>query len=125
MADGQWMYFDHDNETHKTRYMRILENGVIQMRETIPMWLAQQLFDQNHARAAEFNANGKWAGHRNGATIAAVPTHLDNHFKELSGFDPVKGGEYDRDKYNSFLDDSDYRHLRTGGGKIGKRKAMV
>lgn len=126
MSDGQWLFFNYDPETLKTQYMRVLENGQIQMRETIPMWLAQKMLDENKARAKEFTENGGWSGHKNGAVVAAIPHHIDQHFKHLSGLDLVKtGGWYDRDKYTSLLDDSDYAALRTGGGKLGKRKAMI
>lgn len=125
MADGDWMFFEHDPETHKTTYMRILEDGRIQMQDRIPMWLAKQLLDHNKARSSEFASNGGWSGHKTGAVVAAIPHHIDLELKQLSGFDPVRGGDYDRQRYARLLDDSDYQNLRTGGGKLGKRKAMI
>lgn len=126
MYDEQWHFFDYEPMSMKTTYVQILQDGTIRMKETIPMWLAQRIIEENKARAKLFDENGGWSGAKGGAVVAAIPNHLDKHFKELSGFDPVKtGGWYDRDKYNSFLDDSDYASLRTGGGKIGKRKAML
>lgn len=117
--DSGWMFLEYDPITMKSIYVRSVGDK-IQVKETIPMWLAQRMLDENKRRANEFTG---WAGKKNGGVVAAVPGFMDAHLKSLSGFDPTKGGEYDKDRYNSLLDDSDYRHLRTGGGKIGKRKA--
>ena len=119
--DSGWMFLEYNPDTYKTTYIRNLGDK-IQVKETIPMWLAQSIIDDNQKRKNEF---GSWAGKKHGAIIAAIPDHIDAQLKQMSGFDPVKGGEYDRQKYNSFLDDIDYAKLRTGGGKIGKRKAFV
>lgn len=125
-GDEQWHFFDYEPMSMKTTYVQILEDGRIRMKETIPMWLAQRMMDENKARAREFDEKGGWRAAKNGAVVAAIPNHIDKHFKELSGFDALKtGGWYDRDKYASLLDDSDYANLRTAGGKIGKRKAMI
>lgn len=116
--DSKWMFFDYDPLTMKTTYIQF-EGKKIHFRETIPQWLAEQMIEENKARAKEF---GDWSKHKKGAVIASIPDHVDQELKRLSGFDPTKGGWYDKTKYNSFLDDSDYAHLRTGGGKIGRKK---
>lgn len=121
--DTNWHPFEHDPVTHKTTYMRFTEDGKVQIKETIPMWLATAIMEDNKARAKAFDENGGWKKAKAGAIIAAIPHHLDKHFKEMSGQDISKSGEYDQAKYNSFLDDSDYSNLRTGGGRIGKRLA--
>ncbi len=123
MNDFNWHPFDYDPVTMKSTYVRFTETGQVQFRETIPEWLARRIIDENQERAKHFDANGGWAGAKQGAVIANIPHFLDKHFKAMSGQDITKSGAYDEDKYNSFLDDSDYRYLRTGGGKIGKRKA--
>lgn len=123
-VESSWKFLETDPVTHKTLYFRTVGDK-IQIRETIPMWLATAMIEDNKRKAADFHDNGGWKGAKKGAVVAAVPHHIDQHLKAMSGFDPSKGGEYDRVKYNSFLDDIDYAKLRTGGGKIGKRKAFV
>ncbi len=121
-SDSSWKWFDFDPVTFTTTYVKF-DDGKITFRKTIPDWLATQILEENQAKAKMFDENGGWAGAKSGAVIANVPDILDQEFKRKSGFDPTKSGWYDRDKYNSFLDDSDYRFLRTGGGKIGRKKA--
>jgi hypothetical protein len=123
-ADTNWVFFDYDPVTFKTIYTKF-ENGLIHIRETIPQWLAEQYLEENKQKAKLFDENGGWKGAKQGAVIANVPDHIDKEFKRLSGWDPTKSGWYDKDKYNSFLDDPDYAALRTGGGKIGRKKAEV
>lgn len=123
--DSPWMVFNYDPVTMKTtlhQYVSTPGGGFsINVRETIPMWLAERMLEENKQKAKLFTENGGWAGARHGAVVANVPDHVDAEFKRLSGWDPTVSGWYDHDKYNSFLDDSDYASLRTGGGKIGKR----
>lgn len=123
MQDNNWHYFDYEPVSMKTTYMRFTESGQVQIREVIPEWLARKIIEENQDRAKQFTANGGWAAAKQGAVVANIPHFLDKHFKSMSGQDVTKSGDYDRDKYNSFLDDIDYRYLRTGGGKIGKRLA--
>lgn len=118
-----WMHLDYDPMTRKTTYIRVLENGDIQIKAEIPREVLDGILEDNKRKRKYFDEMGGWKKAKNGAVFAAIPHYLDQHFKQLSGFDPAKGGEYDRDKYNSFLDDSDFSALRTAGGKIGKRKA--
>lgn len=126
MNDENWHFFDYEPMSMKTTYVQILADGTIRMRETIPQWLAHEIMDQNKERSKSFASNGGWAGAKNGAIVAAVPNHIDKFIKEKSGYDPLKtGGWYDKNKYASILDDSDFANLRTGGGRIGKRKVML
>ena len=123
-VEDDWHWFDYDELTFKTTYIKFVGDKV-HMQTRIPMWLARQILEENKAKAKQFDEMGKWKGAKHGAVIANVPDHIDQHFKRLSGYNPTVSGWYDRDKYNSFLDDSDYAYLRTGGGKIGKKKAAV
>lgn len=122
-TDSSWHWFDYDAITFKTTYVKFGDDNRIHFLETIPDWLATRILEENKEKAKQFTENGGWAGAKYGAIVANVPDIIDQEFKRKAGFDPTKGGWYDRDKYNSFLDSSDYAHLRTGGGKIGKRKA--
>lgn len=125
-GETEWVFFNYDPLTLKTILVKF-EGDKIHFRESIPLWLAQQMMEENKLRAKEFDASGGWKAKqfKKGAVIASVPHHIDQQFKKAAGYDPTKGGWYDKDKYNSFLDDSDYAYLRTGGGKIGKKKAEV
>ena len=116
-----WMSVDYNPATRATTYIRVLENGQIQVKHEIPRVVLEGIIEDNKRKRKYFDEMGGWKKAKHGAVFAAVPHYLDQHFKELSGFDPIKGGEYDKDKYNSFLDDGDYSSLRTAGGKIGKR----
>lgn len=116
---SDWMLFDFDPLTQRRKYMK-LEDGLLHVRETMPV---DAVIESNKREANDWQARGGWKAAKKGAVVARVPLILDNAWKKASGFDPTKGGTYDADKYNSFLDDIDYRHIRTGGGKIGKRKA--
>lgn len=120
-ADTKWHHLETCPVSHETKWVKF-EDGVMTIRTTIPEWLALQIIENNKAEA---NAWKGWSAAKQGAVVARVPLILDNELKKKAGYDPTKGGDYDQDKYNSFLDDIDYRHLRTGGGKIGKRKADV
>ncbi|MBY0512037.1 MAG: hypothetical protein K2P94_18015 [Rhodospirillaceae bacterium] len=119
MAD--WLLFDVDPLTRRKKYMK-LEDGLLHIRETMPV---DEVLEANKRDANDWQGNGGWKAARRGAVVARVPLILDNAWKTASGYDPAKGGGYDRDKYNTFLDDIDYRHIRTGGGRIGKRKAFI
>lgn len=119
MAD--WHLFDFDPITQRKKYMKI-EDGLLKIRETMPV---DAVIEANKIEANDWQSKGGWAAATRGAVVARVPLILDNAWKKASGYNPHSGGEYDRDKYNSFLDDIDYRHLRTGGGRIGKRKKMI
>lgn len=121
-ADTAWHWFDYDDDTFTTTYVKFGDDGMISFRKTIPDWLATQFLEENKEKSKQFTENGGWSGAKKGAVVANVPDILDQQFKRAAGFDPTKSGWYDKDKYNSFLDDSDYAHLRTGGGKIGRRK---
>lgn len=123
--DTSWFPFDYDEVTFTSTYVKFDENGLIHFRKTIPGWLADQILDENKDKAKHFNENGGWKGAKGGAVVAQVPNILDQQFKRASGYDPAKGSWYDQKKYNSFLDDPDYAYLRTGGGRIGTRKASV
>jgi len=116
MAD--WHLFDFDPLTRRRKYMKI-EAGRLHIRETMPV---DEIIEANKQDA---NAWRGWKAAKYGAVVARVPLILDNAWKKASGLDPARSGEYDRDKYNSFLDDIDFRHIRTGGGRIGKRKAFI
>lgn len=118
---SDWHLFDYDPITQRRKYMKI-EDGLLRIRETMPV---DAVIEQNKKEANDWQSNGGWKAARRGAVVARVPLVLDNQWKKASGYDPTKGGDYDRDRYNKFLDDIDYRHMRTGGGRIGKRKAMI
>ena len=118
---SDWHLFDHDLLTGRKKYMKI-ENNILHIRETMPV---DAVLEANKRDANDWQSNGGWRAAKRGAVVARVPLILDNAWKKASGYDPGKGGGYDRDKYNSFLDDIDYRHIRTGGGRIGKRKAFI
>jgi hypothetical protein len=127
MIEPEWMFLERDPISLKSIYIRTVGDK-IQVKETIPMWLAEKMLEENKQRALAFDANGGWKNKnalKYGALVASIPNHIDAHLKTLSGFDPKVGGQYDKQKYNSLLDDIDYAKLRTGGGKLGKRKAFV
>jgi len=115
---SDWHLFDVDALTRRRKYMKI-EDGLLHIRETMPV---DEILEANKRDA---NAWRGWKAAKYGAVVARVPLILDNAWKKASGFEPGKSGAYDRDKYNSFLDDIDFRHIRTGGGRIGKRKAFI
>lgn len=123
-TDPNWHLINYDPVTFKSTYMKI-DEGLMTFRTTIPEWLALQIIEKNKREANEWQASGGWRARKFGGVVASIPEILDTELKKKSGYDPRKGGFYDQDKYNSFLDDIDYRHLRTGGGKIGKRKAAA
>lgn len=112
---SDWHLFDHDILTGRKKYMKI-DDGLLHIRETMPV---DAIFEENKAEANNWQG---WSAAKYGAVVAKVPLILDNNLKKAAGYDPRKGGWYDQDKYNSFLDDSDYRHVRTGGGKIGRKR---
>lgn len=124
MQDDDWHWFDYNPDTFTTTYLKFVGEDVHVRKET-PMWFAKMMLEENRQKAKLFDEMGGWRTAKHGAVIANIPDHIDQHFKRLSGYDPTKGSWYDKDKYNSFLDDSDYAYLRTGGGKIGKKKAPV
>ncbi len=117
---SDWHLFDYDPITQRRKYMKMAD-GSLHIRETMPV---EAVLEANKRDANSWQDNGGWKAAKRGAVIARVPLILDNEWKKAAGYDPKKGGTYDRDKYSSFLDDIDYRHIRTGGGRIGKRKAM-
>lgn len=118
--DNKWHVLEHDPFTHTTKWVKF-EDGKATIRTTIPDWLANQIVELNKKEQNEWDFTGGWSTRKTGAVVARVPQIMDTEFKKKAGYDPKKGGWFDQDKYNSFLDDPDYRHLRTGGGKIGKR----
>ena len=127
MIEPEWLLLEHNPISMKTTYIRTVGDK-IQVKETIPMWLAEKILEENKQRALAFDANGGWKNKKAmkyGALVASVPNHIHAQLKAMSGFDPTVGGEYDKQKYNSLLDDIDYAKLRTGGGKLGKRKAFI
>jgi hypothetical protein len=119
-GETDWELMIDNPITLQKTYAKWNGNNLI-IRETIPAWLAQQMLDENKLRANSWTG---WSG-KSGAVVASIPNNIDQELKRASGYDPTKGGWYDKDKYNSLLDDSDYAYLRTGGGKIGKKKAQV
>jgi hypothetical protein len=123
-GDDTWAVLEHDPYTQQTKWVKF-HDGLCTVRVTQPDELTWQMLEINKREANEWQDKGGWKKAKNGAVIAKVPTIMDTEFKRKAGYDPSKGGWYDQDKYNSFLDDIDYKHLRTGGGKIGKRKAMI
>jgi hypothetical protein len=116
MAD--WQLFDVDPLTQRKKYMKI-EDGLLHIRETMPV---EEILEANKEDAKAWRG---WSAAPFGAVVARVPVILDNAWKKASGYVTGAGGEYDQDKYNSFLDDIDYRNIRTGGGRIGKRKKII
>ena len=127
MIEPEWLLLEYNPVSMKTTYIRTVGEQ-IQVKETIPMWLAEKMLEENKQRAIAFADNGGWKNKKTkkyGALVASIPNHIDAHLKALSGFDPKVGGQYDKQKYNSLLDDIDYAKLRTGGGKLGKRKAFI
>lgn len=115
-----WTLFEYDPVTQRRKYMKITGSGASQLlhvRETMP---CDAIIEANKVEANEWKAKGGWKAAKHGAVVARVPVTLENEFKRMSGYEP-RTGQYDRNKYNAILDDSDYRHLRTGGGKLGKR----
>lgn len=122
-GSDEWMELEHDPYTQQTKWVKF-HDGKCTVRVTQPDALTWEMLEINKREANEWQDRGGWKKAKHGAVIAKVPTILDTQFKRAAGYDPTKGGAYDINKYNSFLDDIDYKHLRTGGGKIGKRKAM-
>jgi len=118
---SDWFLFDADPLTQRKKYMKI-EDGLLHIRETMPV---DAVIEANKRDANEWQSNGGWKAAKFGAVVARVPLILDNVWKKASGYNPANGGEYDRDKYNTFLDDIDFKHVRTGGGRMGKRRAFV
>lgn len=118
---SDWHLFDHDPLTGRKKYCKI-DDGLIHIRETMPV---DAILETNKREANDWQSNGGWSAAKRGAVVARVPLILDNQLKKAAGYDPTKSGLYDKDKYNALLDDIDYRHLRTGGGKIGRRKADI
>lgn len=123
-GDTSWHVLEHDPMTQQTKWVKI-EDGLAHIRITQPDELTYQMLEINKREANEWQANGGWGAAKKGAVVARVPTIIDNELKRKAGYDPTVSGWYDKDKYNSFLDDIDYRHFRTGGGKIGRKKAAV
>jgi len=121
-SDPNWYLLSRDPVTHKSTYMKI-EDGLMHFRTTVPDWIVAQNIEKNKREANEWKSTGGWSARKYGGVVASIPSVLDGELKKKAGYDPTKSGWYDIDKYNSFLDDIDYSHLRTGGGKIGKRKA--
>lgn len=118
------MLVQYEPETFKSLWM-LRDGDKLHFKTTIPMFLAEKIIEENKEKAKHFNESGGWSRAKGGAVVANIPEHIDHYFKLQSGFDPTKSGWYDRDKYNSFLDDSDYAAFRTGGGKIGRKKREV
>lgn len=120
---SDWHLIDHDVITGRKKYMQIdRDSKVIHIRETMPV---DAILEANKTEANDWQHTGGWGARKLGAVVAKVPLILDNAWKKAAGYDPTKSGAYDQNKYNSFLDDIDYRHIRTGGGKIGKQLAPV
>ncbi len=124
LFDTSWHVLKHDPVTHKTIWVKF-DEGLVTIRETIPDWLATAILEKNKQEANDWQSKGGWKKAKLGAVVASIPTIIDTQFKKAAGWNPSKSGHYDLNKYNSFLDDIDYRHLRTGGGKIGRRKAEM
>ena len=122
--ESPWMFVQYDPITMQSLYMK-REGDLLHFQKRIPMWLAEQMLDENKQKAKDFDDNGGWKGAKYGAVVANIPDHIENNLKRQCGFDPTKSGWYDKDKYDSILDDIDYSKLRTGGGKIGKKLAPV
>jgi hypothetical protein len=116
--ESDWMFVETDPFTHVSLYIRVRSDGMIDARHTLPKWAVDAIMEDAKQKALAWQG---WDKAKHGAVVAQIPTILDDEFKRQAGYDPTKGGWYDKDKYNAILDDSDYRHFRTGGGKIGRR----
>ena len=119
-GDTNWHMLEHDPMSQQTKRVKI-EDGKATIRITQPDALTYQMLEANKREANEWQGKGGWGACKYGAVVARVPTIIDNELKRKAGYNPAVSGWYDKDKYNSFLDDPDYKHFRTGGGKIGRR----
>lgn len=73
--------------------------------------------------AAILDNNGAMANHNDGYSqsrdicrIASIPMAMVYHLREHEGWDPLS--PFYSDKLTKLLNDSDYRKLRTGGGRV-------
>lgn len=123
-GDTDWHELDYDPLTMQTKWVKI-EDGKATIRVTQPDALTYKMLEENKREANDWQDKGGWTAAKLGAVVARVPSIIDNELKRKAGYNPAVSGWYDRDKYNGFLDDPDYRHFRTGGGKIGRRKSLV
>lgn len=123
IADEKWTFLEQDPVTFVKTYYRHDANKQIQVLKTMPEFIANQLIEENKEKAKLFDDMGGWKKAKHGAVVANVPDIIDQEWKRACGWDPRKGGWYDRKKYNTFLNNPDFAHFRTGGGKIGERIA--
>ena len=111
--DG-WVKFDYDPETHQEKSLKINDDGTATVRVTVPQWAINQMLRAN----AEHESN--WSGWRGKdvGMVASIPQQVYGNLVKECGFDPKRGGHYDRKKFTKLLNDIDYKKLRTGGGRL-------
>jgi hypothetical protein len=66
---------------------------------------------------ANKRAQNDFSGYSSIYRASQVPLLMDQKLKELSGLNP-RTGEYDEKKYKSFLNDADYKYLKTVPGRV-------
>lgn len=96
-----WMIFEH-------------KSGKMIIRKTQRV---DHTLDVNHEQRAN--------GYKRNAPmrqVARIPLVEHRKLLERCG---LENGEYDQAKFNAFLDDSDYKRLKTIDGKIGRPSRMV
>lgn len=118
-GDTSWHKLDYSPLTLQTKWVKF-EDGKAHIRITQPDALTYQMLEANKREANDWDHKGGWSACRLGAVVARVPTIIDTELKKKAGYEPAKSGWYDKAKYNSFLDDPDYKHFRTNTGKVGR-----
>lgn len=108
-ASGVWAVLRYDAELGITTWVKRESPTVIKFMETQD---CSQIVEENTYLRNNWDS---WNGRKHGAVVARVPIVTDNELKIKCGYD---GSEYDKKKYNSLLNDIDYRKLRTGGGSL-------
>lgn len=127
-GDSRWKFLEYDAFTQQTKWYQTEgepPHQLLHIRVTQPDALTYAMLEGNKREANDWQSNGGWGAAKLGAVVAKVPTIIDTELKKKAGYNPLVSGWYDQNKYNSFLDDIDYQHLRTGGGRIGRRKKSL
>jgi hypothetical protein len=69
------------------------------------------------------NHNDGYTPSRDMVRVASIPASVRWHWMATEGWDCAD--KACRDKLMQKLDDPEWQHLRTGGGRMGKRKRMI
>lgn len=88
-------------------------SGESWVESSLPQANLDAILDNNAAMATH---NDGYSESREFGRIASIPMAMVHHFREHEGWDPLSP-EFD-DKFTRLLNDSDYRKLRTGGGRV-------